>query len=214
MVIDLINPHMLKILIAARNKDSINSISNRIGLSYGWTYKWVRELADIGVFRLTRMNVYLNQKNEFYRKTLKFIRNTLGNNVSFYYESLRLFGIRYCFTKTDSVYIWTKGGYNISRYRGFYPIFIKVAVEDRDLFEEYCKKLKLSINTKKGIFYEVFYLDKFEFEYCDDIPVDSLQSTIFFMKQNIYNFEPALEMIKEVYNKKLDVKYKEAFTNV
>ncbi|MBU1203577.1 MAG: hypothetical protein KKG60_00735 [Nanoarchaeota archaeon] len=214
MEISLINPHVLKILITAREEDSINSISHRTGLSYGWTYKWVKELAKINVFRLTRMKVYLNKKNSFYKKTLRYINQSFGKDIGFHYAVLELFGIRYSFTKTDAVFIWTKGGYNIGRYKQFYPIFIKIKKRDKGLFEFYHKKLNFEINKKKGIFYNVTYLDDFEMEHCDAIPVDCLKETIAFMQENKYNFEPALEMIKEGYNKKINVGYKEALTNV
>jgi len=214
MNLELINPHMLKILIAVKKEDSINALSHRIKLSYGWTYKWVKELADKEVFRLTRMRIYLNKDNEFYKKTINYIKQILCKDIKFYYEVLSLFGIKYCFTKTDSVFVWTKGGYNIGRYRDFYPIFIKIKKEYKDIFEDYCKRLNLKINAKKGIFYQPYYLNDFDIDYCEDIPVDSLDNTIKFMHKYIYNFEPALEMIKEMYNKKIKVKYKEVEINV
>ncbi len=214
MNLELINPYVLRILISIRKQDSINAISKRIKLSYGWTYNWIKELASLNILRLTKMNVYLNEDNDFYKKTLNYIKEVLSNNVSFYYNALDLFGMKYCFTDIDSVFIWTNGGYNISRYKDYYPVFIKIRKEDRSLFEDYCKRLNLKINKNKGIFYKVIYLDDFEISYCNDIPIDSLNNTINFMLKNKYNFEPALEMINEIYNKKLKVKYKEAITNV
>lgn len=214
MNLELINPYVLRILISIRKQDSINAISKRIKLSYGWTYNWIKELAGLNILRLTKMNVYLNEDNDFYKKTLNYIKEVLSNNVSFYYNTLNLFGVKYCFTDIDSVFIWTNGGYNISRYKDYYPIFIKIRKEDRSLFGDYCKRLNLKINKNKGIFYKVIYLEDFDISYCDDIPIDSLNNTINFMLKNKYNFEPALEMINEIYNKKLKVKYKEAITNV
>ena len=131
MNLETINPHILKILIASKDIDSINAISNRISLSYGWTHKWIKELGDIGVFKLTRMNTYLNKNNYFYKTTLRYIKNILSKDINFCYDGLSLFGIKYCFTQTDSVFIWTKGGYNISRFRDFYPIFIKIKKQDK-----------------------------------------------------------------------------------
>ena len=214
MEIELINHYTLKILIAARAKDSMRAISNRINLSYGWTYKWIHDLAKAGVFKLTRMNVYLDYDNTFYKLTLDYIKNTLSKHITFYYEVLKLFGIKYAFTKTDSVFIWTHGGYNISRFKDFYPIFIKVRMQDKELFEEYCHKLNLRTNKKTGIFYRVTYVKNFVYSYNDGIPVDSLKDTISFMKKNKYNFYPALEMIHEMYKKGEKVKYKEVVTNV
>lgn len=212
-MLDLINPYTLKILISCRKEDSIRAISQRIKVSYGWTYKWMRELAKQGMVRSTRMKVYLNEKNEFYQKSVHFIK-TMGTKVSFYYEVLPLLGIRYCLTKTDAVYIWTEGGYNIARYQEYYPIFINVDKKDQPIFEWYCSKLGLPRNKNKGIFYQVHYVDAINAASHKGYSVEPLEATIEFMKQYIYNFMPALEMINEMYGKKIPLKYKEAITNV
>lgn len=199
----------MKILISAKKKDSINSVSKRINLSYGWTYYWTQKLIDIGIFQRKGKQIILEEKNKFYKKFLSFIREIFKNDISFYYSVLELFGIKYCFTKTDAVFIWTRGGYNISRYRDYYPVFIKIRKKDFNVFREYCKKLGLRIRGNKGVFYSVEILEDFDVFYYKDTPVDSLEETIYFMKKNIYNFQPALEMIQELYDKKLGIKYKE-----
>jgi DNA-binding Lrp family transcriptional regulator len=214
MKIDIINPHIMKILIATRPKDSINAIAHRTGLSYGWAYKWVKELAKKGVFKTTRMHAYLNKDNTFYKQTVAYIKTCFKSDIQFQYEVLALFGINYCFTATDAVFVWTKGGYNISRFREHYPIFIKVVEKDREIFEQKCEEFGLSLNKKEGVSYRVSYVNEVSYDFCDKIPVESLQSTITFMKKHRYNFEPALEMIKEMYNSKIKVDYKEAVTSV
>ncbi len=208
MKIELLNPYVIKILISLRKKDSISSISKRINLSYGWTNKWVNELIKEGILVNKWRGVDLNEKNKDYKNILKFIKENL-NDVSFYYSVLNLFGINYCFTKTDAVYVWTGGRYNIARYREFYPIFIKIKREFYPIFLEYCKKLGLKINAKKGVFYNIEVLEEFKSIKKDEFFVEPLDETINFMKKNIYNFEPALEMINEMYNKQLNIKYKE-----
>ena len=213
MKIELLNPHVIKILISLRKEDSISSISKRINLSYGWTNKWVNELIKEGILKEKWRGFNLNEKNKDYQNVLKFIKENL-NDISFYYSVLNLFGVKYSFTKTDAVYVWTKGRYNIARYKEFYPIFVKIKREDYPVFLEYCKKLDLKIdfkktNSKKGIFYNVEILDEFKSVKKDEFFVEPLDEAINFMKQNIYNFEPALEMIDEMYNKKSNTKYKE-----
>lgn len=214
MKIETINPYVMKIIIAARKHDSINLIARRIKLSYGWTYKWCKQLVKLGVFKESKLKLILNEENPFYQNTLNYIKINFSRDTNFYYYVLDLFGIKYCFTKTDAVFIWTKGGYNIARYKDFYPVFIKIRLENKKSFEEYCKKLNLLINKNKGIFYYPFYLSDFNVDYCNNIPVDSLEKTISFMKENIYNFQPALEMINEIYNKNIKIKYAEVKTNV
>ena len=208
MKIETINPYVIKILISLRKEDSISSISKRIGLSYGWTNKWINELIKEGILKEKWRGVVLQEDNESYKNILKFIKENL-KDINFYYSVLRLAGIEYCFTKTDAVYVWTEGRYNIARYKEYYPIFIKIKKIDYPVFLAYCKKLGLRINSTQGVFYNVEILEGFEFVKKNDFLVEPLNDTINFMQNNIYNFEPALEMINEMYNKKLKVKYKE-----
>jgi len=210
MKIELMNQYVIKILISLRENEnnSISSISKRINLSYGWTNKWVNELIKEGILKAKYRGFELQEKNEKYRAILRFIKENL-KDINFYYSVLQLFGIEYCFTKTDAVYLWTEGRYNIARYKEFYPVFIKIKKEDYKLFLGYCKKLGLKINSKTGVFYNVEIVENLEYVKKDDFFVESLDKTINFMQDNIYNFEPALEMIKEMYNKNIKIKYKE-----
>ena len=201
----------MKIIISTRENDSISAISKRIGLSYGWTHKWVTELVKEGILKEKWKGVVLQEENKSYNEILKFIRNNLSE-TSLYYSVLNLFGIEYCFTKTDAVYFWTEGRYNIARYREYYPIFIKIKSEDYPVFLGYCKKLNLKVNSKKGVFYVPEIIDKFNFTKKGEYSIEPLNETINFMKKNIYNFEPALEMIDEMYKKRLNIKYKEINT--
>jgi len=208
MKIETLNPYVIKILVSLRKEDSISSISKRINLSYGWTHKWVNELVKEGILKEKWRGVVLNEKNKSYKIIIKFLKESL-NKISFYYSALQLFGIEYCFTKTDAVYLWTEGRYNIARYKEHYPIFIKIKNKDYDIFLDYCKRLGLKINSNKGVFYNVEIVEEIKAVRKKDFYVVSLNEAIKFMQENIYNFEPALEMIKEMYNKKLNVRYKE-----
>ena len=154
MKIELLNPHVIKILISLREEDSISSVSKRINLSYGWTNKWVNELIKEGILKKKYRGFILEKRNKDYKEILRIIKESLSN-ISFYYSVLNLFGIEYCFTKTDAVYIWTEGRYNIARYREYYPIFIKIKKSDYSIFLWYCNKLGLSVGSNKNVFYNV-----------------------------------------------------------
>ena len=208
MKIETLNPYVIKILISLKKEDSISSISKRINLSYGWTNKWVNELIKEGILKEKWRGVILNEKSESYKKIISFVKENL-NDINFYYSALQLFGIDYCLTKTDAVYVWTEGRYNIARYKDYYPIFIKIKDKDYDIFLEYCKRLGLKVNSNKGFFYLVEVVEDIKAVKKNNFYVESLEKTINFMQENIYNFEPALEMIKEMYNKRLNVKYRE-----
>ncbi|MBI2672571.1 hypothetical protein HYX16_06575 [Candidatus Woesearchaeota archaeon] len=208
MEIELLNPYVVKILIAAREEDSISSISKRINLSYGWTHKWIKELIKQNVFTEKWKGIKLNRNSRIYLAVLDFIKKNFCD-ISFYYSVLDLFGIYYCFTKTDAVYIWTGGRYNIARFKEYYPIFIKIKKEDYNIFLWYCKKLNLRINSKKNIFFVPEKIIDFKRVKKNSIYVEHLSETVKFMKRYIYNFEPALEIIEELYKKRFNVKYRE-----
>jgi hypothetical protein len=210
MDVGVLNPYVMKIMISARSVDTISAISTRIGLSYGWTYKWMMELEKLEVFRKAGKKVFLNEDSPFYGKTLAYLKNILGKDVGFYYQVLDFFGLKYCFTATDAVFFWTDGGYNIGRYSGHYPIFIKVKESDKKVFKFYIEKLGL----KGDVFYQPIFLEDFEISMHRGIPVDRLDETVDFMKKYIYNFEPALEMIQDMYGKEMGIRYREAVTNV
>ncbi len=208
----MINPHTLKILLSVREEDSISSVSERIGLSYGWTNKWVNQLINEGILKQKWRGFELDKTNSKYKNIIKFIRENF-NKVRFYYSVIGLFGLEYCFTKTDAVYFWTGGRYNVSRYRDYYPIFIKIKREHYPFFLNYCKRLGLKINANKGVFFSPEIVDDLKFERKNKVNVETLDETIKFMKENIYNFQPALEMVQEMYSKKLNIKYSEVNTN-
>ncbi|MBI4182238.1 MAG: hypothetical protein HY520_04700 [Candidatus Aenigmarchaeota archaeon] len=205
MRVEICNPYVMKMAIAARSVDSISAISKRIGLSYGWTYKWALELEKVGMLQRSGKKVILHQENPFYRQVVGFLRAAFGNDVGFRYRALAWFGVKYCFTGTDAVVVWTQGGYNIARYRGFYPIFIRVKESDRQAFAFCAAKL-----GKGGVFYKPEFSEDFRAVMHEGVPVDSLDATVAFMKKYRYNFEPALEMIQDRYGRRLGVQYREA----
>lgn len=214
MDVTVVNPYVMKILIAAKTEDTIFAIASRTGLSYGWAYHWVQDLIELGAFSKKGRKIELQEDNAFYRSSMSFLKANFAKNVSFHYSVLQLFGVKYCFTKTDAVYVWTKGGYNIARYRDYYPVFIKLRKSDYGLFRWYCKKLGLKIGPESGIFYSVELLDDFPVSSCDGISVDGLEDTVAFMEKNAYNFQPALEMIGEMYKaSEGHYKYREEKTN-
>ncbi|MBI2580300.1 hypothetical protein HYV85_00650 [Candidatus Woesearchaeota archaeon] len=159
------------------------------------------------------MKLTLNKSNAMYRLTLSYVRKVFGNDASFYYSVLPLMGVTYCFTKTDAVFVWTKGGYQIGRSKDYYPVFVKISEQDREIFDFYANKLGLRMNAGAGVFFRPEFVSTFKVERCENIPVDPLEATIAFMKKHFYNFQPALEMIQEMYGKDLNVHYKEAGVN-
>jgi len=210
---ELINPYIAKILVSAKDGDSIRSISKKIQESYGWTYKWVLELENIGAIARKKQEVYINKDNRFYKYAAKFVKDSLSSNLRLNdaYLLPNLTGLEYIFIGIDAVFIWTKGGYNIGRSKNAYPIFMEVLEKDKNAWKGYFSKLGLTFTLrnerKKGIYFVVSFSKAIEKEYCEGVPVSPLAKTIEWAKKYSFNFQPALEMLDEMYNLKIGIKY-------
>jgi len=212
---ELINPYIAKILISAKDGDSIRYISKKVQESYGWTYKWILELEKIGVIKRKKQEIYINKNNSFYKKIVNFIVSSLKSNLSLTdaYLLPNLTGLEYIFTGIDAVFIWTKGGYNIGRSKSSYPIFIEILEKDKIEWQKYFSKLNIRYTfkheRKKGIYFVISFAKVIEKEYCGQMPVLPLAKTVEWAKKYSFNFEPALEMLDEMHELGIGIKYAE-----
>jgi len=212
---ELINPYVAKILVSAKDGDSIRQISKKIQESYGWTYKWVLELESVGVIRRKKQEICIKKNNSFYKEAMRFIKCSLSADISLSdaYLAPNLAGLDYIFTGIDAVFVWTKGGYNIGRSKNSYPIFMEVLEKDKSAWQGYFSKLNVKYTfkneRKKGIYFVILLSKSIEKEYCEHIPVLPLAKTVEWAKKYSFNFEPALEMLDKMYNLKMGIKYAE-----
>ena len=212
-MLDLINPYAAKILIAAVDGDSIRRISKKIGESYGWTYKWASKLEEIGAIKRKRQEIYVNKNNKFYKGLFKLARTSLRCDLTLSdaYLLPNLAGLEYIFTGIDAVFIWTKGGYNIGRSRDSYPIFIEVLENNKNSWEEFFLKLNIKYTfkseRKKGIYFVVSLSSHIEKEYSEGNTGLPLAKTAEWAEKYSFNFQPALEMLDEMYDLKIGIKY-------
>ena len=143
-------------------------------------------------------------------------------NISQAYELLNQSGMDYVLTGPDAVFFWTKGGYQVDRFFGFYPIHLKVKKDDLRKWLKFfhSKKMRFHIRdqpikeTLFGLFYVLYPEADFKAEKIEAFTVDPLKDTVKFCQDKIYSYEPALEMLDEMYGLGLKVEYKEAKTNI
>ena len=137
------------------------------------------------------------------------------------YDLLKKAGIDYSLTGPDAVFIWTKGGYQVDRFFGFYPIHLKVRKGDLGKWTKFLRSRKQRFHvegqdlkeTLFGLFYVLYPEKDFKTEDVEGFQVDPIGDTIKFCWEKIYSYEPALEMLEEMYNLGLNVKYREEKTN-
>lgn len=215
IMFELINPYTAKILVSAKNGDSIRNISKKIRESYGWTYKWILELENIGAIARKKQEVYINKNNRFYKDAAKFVKGSLSSNLSLNdaYLLPNLTGLEYIFTGIDAVFIWTKGGYNIGRSKNSYPVFIEILEKDKIEWQKYFSKLNIKYTfrneRKKGIYFVISLAKTMEKGYCGQMPVLPLAKTVEWAEKYSFNFQPALEMLDEMYKLGIGISYAE-----
>ena len=143
-------------------------------------------------------------------------------NVPQAYELLKQAGMDYALTGPDAVFFWTRGGYQVDRFFGFYPIHLKVRKDDLRKWKRFFSSRKQRFHVKDqpiketlfGLFYVLYPEADFRTERVEAFRVDPLKDTVKFCKDKIYSYEPALEMLDEMYDLGLKVEYKEAKTNI
>ena len=110
----------------------------------------------------------------------------------------------YALTGVDGVLVWTRGGYNASRFFGYYPIHIKVFSADLPRWRRFLAKngRKTFLAGRKpketvfGVFYLLYPEKKIDAVAREGLMVEPLGETLRFCRENPYTFAPALEMLE------------------
>lgn len=216
MVLDVVNQHVAKIILATEDGDSISRISMKIGASYGWTHTWVERLEEIGVIdRDNGVHIVDKAFAEQFEAVAKAVVQR-GIEIEDAYVLPNFAGMPYAYTKTDAVFIWTKGGYQIGRSQNNYPIFIAVKDEDvaawHEFFSDFGVETYVEERGGDGIYVVLFPQEAIEAEWVENAAVIPLDATVTWMQEYPANFQPALEMIAEMYDVDVDVTYRERET--
>lgn len=215
-MLDVVNQHVAKIILATEDGDSISRISTKIGASYGWTHKWVERLEEIGVIeRDNGVHIVDAAFAEQFEAVAKAVVRR-GIEIEDAYLLPNFAGMEYAYTKTDAVFIWTKGGYQIGRSQDDYPLFIAVNDEDVPAWHEFFSDFGVETFVEErggdGIYAVLFPQATIEVEWVENAAVIPLQKTVAWMQQYPANFQPALEMIAEMHDIDVDVTYRERET--
>jgi len=214
MGLDFVNRHVAKILLAVEDGDSINRISQKIDSSYSYTYEWIQKLEEIGVVK--REDGVRVADEEFVESFENVARTVLKRELelSEAYLLPNFSGMDYRFSRTDAVYVWTKGGYQIGRNREDYPIFIDVYEEEVDEWRRFFQGFDVEVSVgereeAEGIHFVLYPRKEMEISHVESASVTPLDETVEWAEEYRANFQPALEMLDEMYDLDLGVDYRE-----
>lgn len=208
-----------KILLAAQRGDSIHRIAAKVGVSYSWVYTWVERLEDTQIITNTDNGIQVvdHELRQQYAEMMAALyrRDTVTQEEA--YVLPHFAGMEFAYTEIDAAYVWTHGGYQISRSHDDYPVFI--AVHDRDVerwiafFERFGIDTSIEDrpddNDVDGAVHYVLFpeIDGIEVEWVDGNPVVPLEEAVEQMMENRPAYEPALEIISEEYDIDIDARH-------
>jgi len=204
-----------KIMLAIQPGDSIRRIAQKIDGSYSWVYDWIERLEEAGFVRRDD-GVYINDYavRDCYREMVAGISRAVTPSIDDGYTIPHFAGMPFVYTKIDSVYVWTHGGYQIARGHDDYPIFIQVADRDTDRWTAFFDEFGIPCTIEdrpdptdytEALSYVLFPITgEITPEWVDGNPVIPLDETIDHMREYRVNYEPALEMIAAEYDRDID----------
>lgn len=214
MSFDIVNPHVTKILLAVEDGDSINKISKKAGGSYGWTYEWIERLEEIDVIE-RKDGIHITDQ-EFVDEFRSVAQTVFGRKIQLNdaYLLPNFSGMDYRYSRTDAAFIWTRGGYQIGRNQDDYPIFIDVYEEELGDWKAFLDSYHVDFEVEDriegdGIHFVLFPRQEFTSEWVENASVMPLDETVEWMQEYEVNFQPALEMLDEMYDLDLGVTYRE-----
>lgn len=154
------------------------------------TSKGLLERIGRGRYRVTDLERYLSLKN----------------NVGGAYDILRKAGAPYALTDVDSIFVWTRGGYNANRFFGSYPIYVRVIGSDLERWKKYLalrgKKCMVEGARPKETLYGTYFVllptARIDFAVVDGLKVDPLRDAVELCRRDPYTYGPALEMLPGV----------------
>jgi hypothetical protein len=124
----------------------------------------------------------------------------------------------FAFTRIDAVYVWTQGGYQVSRNPDDYPLFIAVREQDVDAWKTFFESFGLPTAFERQPRDELdgplqIVLDphpSLEIEDVEGYPVIPREDTIEYMREHYAQFQSALAMLDRMYDDlDLGVAYRE-----
>jgi len=218
-ITDLMNSTPAKIVLSVRGGDSVNRISEKVRISYSWVYDWTERLEQENIIANTddgvRIEDYEMRRRYDEMMATLYRRGTVLQEDA--YVVPHFAGMEFSYTKIDAAYVWTEGGYQVSRSHDDYPIFLRI--HDRDLerwmefFDRYGFETSVErrieadeIENDSGVYYVLFPVeDGMEMEWVNGNPVTPLDEAVYKMMENRPAYEPALEMIAEEYDVDTDI---------
>lgn len=217
---EVVDDTAAQVILAIESGDSIRRVAQHIQTPYETVRQAVNRLEEAGYIQYDgSLSVVDNRVRDAARKLVAASANVSPPSIGEAYVIPQFGDWPFAFTRIDAVYIWTRGGYRISRDSTDYPLFLAVREQDVDAWERFFDAFGLPTAFERQPGEEhagplQVVLDPQPSLEIDDVeghPVISRAETIEYMREHYAQFQSALAMLDRMYEDlDLDVDYRAA----
>lgn len=206
---EVFDERAVKLLLALDTGDTIAAAARKIDENRETVRRLVDRLEDAGF--VTYDDGLALVDDEFREPALEYLAaaaTMAPPSIGEAYVLPQFAGRTYAFTAIDAIYLWTRGGYQVARDPEDYPIFIAVEESEVGGWEAFFERFGLPTarqrqpaDTVDGPVQVVLDPgDGIEATTIDGDPVVPLSEAVTFAREHYATFEPALEMLDNMYD--------------
>ena len=208
-----------QVLLAIESGDSIRCVAQHLHTPYETVRQAVNRLEDAGYVTYDEgLSVVDEHVRDAARELVAASAGVSPPSIEEAYVIPQFGEWPFAFTRVDAVYVWTQGGYQVSRDPDDYPIFIAVREQDIDAWETFFAPFGLPTAFERQPSDEIdgrlqIVLEprpSLDIEHVEGYPVIPRDETIEYMRENYAQFQSGLAMLDRMYEDlDLGVTYRE-----
>jgi hypothetical protein len=199
----------LKTLLAIEPGDPISGVARKIDENRETIRRTVNRLEEAGY---VQYDEGLSVVDDAVREAgLAFLTATAGVSpptISEAYVIPHFAGMEFAYNAIDAVYVWTRGGYQVSRNETDYPLFIAIRESGLTDWERFFERFGIPTAQQRQPVDEVdgplqIVLEprvQIDAETVDGRPVISRNETVAFAREHYATFESALDILDRMYD--------------
>jgi DNA-binding Lrp family transcriptional regulator len=217
---EILDDTAAQVVLAVESGDSIRRVAHRLQTPYETVRQAVNRLETAGYLRYDDgLSLTDRRVREAARELVAASAIVSPPSIEEAYVVPQFGDWPFAFSRIDAVYVWTRGGYQVSRDPDDYPLFLAVREADREQWLDFFERFGLPTAFERqprdrldGPIQIVLDprpdLDPQEIE---GYPVVSREETVEYMRGHSAQFQSALSMLDRMYDDlDLDVAYRES----
>jgi hypothetical protein len=216
---EILDDTAAQIILAIERGDSIRRVAQTIHTPYETVRQAVNRLEDADYVRYDDGLAVVDERvRDAARKLVAASAGVSPPSIEEAYVIPQFGDWPFAFTRIDAVYVWTQGGYQVSRKPADYPLFLAVRERDVDAWKAFFESFGLPTALERqprdeldGPLQIVFEpRPSLDIEHIEGYPVIPRAETVEYMRENYAQFQSALAMLDRMYEDlDLGVAYRE-----